>query len=129
MNYMLPRWPQSGSSRRNQNLRLVLRDSILIAILILPTVWSIPFIARLLLLGSVAAPVPALILLGVTAGVAWAAFQLHSTLENAFRGAFLGSADQHSPDPPEEDYLYEDAHLTSDTSDGGAEGYESTEDD
>ena len=129
MNYMLPRWPQSGSSRRNQNLRLVLRDSILIAILILPTVWSIPFIARLLLLGSVAAPVPALILLGVTAGVAWAAFQLHSTLENAFRGAFLGSADQHSPDPPEEDYLYEDAHLTSDTSDGGAEGYESTDDD
>lgn len=130
MNYMLPRWSQTGNTRRNQNLRLVLRDSILIVILILPTVWSIPFIAQLLLLGSVAAPVPALILLGVTIGVALAAFQMHSTLENAFRRTFLGSTDPHSPNPPEpdDDYQYEDAHLTSDASDGG-EAYETTDND
>lgn len=129
MSYMLPRWSRTGGSRRNQNLRLVLRDSILIIILILPTIWSIPFIASLLSLGSVAAPAPALILLGVTTGVALAAFQIHSSMEGAFRRTFLGGgAERHSPDPPQEDYLYEDAHLSADASDG-AEGYETTEDD
>ena len=61
-----------------------------------------------------ATPVPALILIGVTAGVAIAAFQMHSTLEDTFRHTFLGPPDQHGQDRHQQDYLYQDAHLLSD---------------
>ena len=114
MTHFLPRWTPSSNSPSRQNLRVVLRNSILILILILPTIWSIPFIARLVSLGSVATPVPALILIGVTAGVAIAAFQMHSTLEDTFRHTFLGPPDQHGQDWHQQDYLYQDAHLLSD---------------
>ena len=128
MTHFLPRWTPSSNSPSRQNLRVVLRNSILILILILPTIWSIPFIARLVSLGSVATPVPALILIGVTAGVAIAAFQMHSTLEDTFRHTFLGPPDQHGQDRHQQDYLYEDAHLLSD--DGTPrENFETTDDD
>ena len=116
MNQVLPRWTSSPGGRHSRNLRLVLRNSALILLLILPTIWGIPFLVRLLSLGSVAAPVPALILVGVTVGVALAAFQMHSTLEETFRRTFLGVADQHEHPPPEPEWGGEhpDAHLHSD---------------
>ena len=114
MVHFLPRLATDSGRSYRQNLRVVLRNSVLILILILPTVWSIPFIVHLLSLGSVAAPVPALILLGVTAGVAIAAFQMHSTLEDTFRHTFLGPSDQHGQEQHRHDYYYEDAHLSAD---------------
>ncbi len=118
MNQVLPRWTASHNPRGQQSLRVVLRNSILILILILPTIWSVPFVARLLSLGNVATPIPALILIGVTVGVALAAFQIHGTLEDTFRRTFLG-ADHYGQNLPEPDYRYEDSHLPSDT--GGLE--------
>ena len=98
MVYFLPRWQASEGDGPSRNLRVVLRNSILIVMMIVPTIWGIPFIAHLLLLGSVAAPVPALILLGVTSGVALAAFQMHETLEDTFRRTFLGAPEQGASD-------------------------------
>ncbi len=116
MNQVLPRWTAAPGGRHSRNLRLVLRNTVLILLLLLPTIWGIPFIVRLLSLGSVAAPVPALILLGATAGVALAAFQMHSTLEDTFRRTFLGTTNQHEHPPPEpgRGAENEDAYLHSD---------------
>ncbi len=110
MNQVLPRWTASPGGRHSRNLRLVLRNTVLILLLLLPTIWGIPFIMQLLSLGSIATPVLALILLGVTTAVALAAFQMHSTLEETFRRTFLGGAGHHH-----ESHLPEDeAHFHSD---------------
>jgi CPA2 family monovalent cation:H+ antiporter-2 len=75
------------------NLRVVLRDSILIIILFLPAVWSLPLISQLLSLGSISAPIPAIILIGLVTLTARTAFQIHKTLEHTFQHTFLGHLD------------------------------------
>ncbi len=99
MTLILPAWQTSSANAQGRSLRLILRNSILIVIMVLPAIWGIPLIAHLLLLGSIAAPVPAFILLGVTAGVAFAAFQMHGVLEATVRRTFLGPDELNDSDP------------------------------
>ena len=81
--------PMSGN-----NIRVVVRDSILILLLAVPGIWSIPFISQLLSLGNVSTPLPILLVLGLASGLAWAGFQIHGVLENAFSRTFLGAEDR-----------------------------------
>ncbi|MCH7713954.1 MAG: cation:proton antiporter [Chloroflexi bacterium] len=78
--------PMSGNT-----VRVVVRDSILILLLAVPGIWSIPFISQLLSLGNVSTPLPILLMLGLAAGLAWAGFQIHGVLENAFSLTLLGA--------------------------------------
>jgi len=75
------------------NLRVLLRDSFIILILVLPVIWSIPLISRLFSLGSLSTPLPIIVLIGVSAGLTLAAFQIHKVLENTFSRTFLGIDD------------------------------------
>lgn len=72
---------------------MVLRDSILVIMAALVAIWSLPFVSQLLMLGSLAAPVPVLLLVSLVA-VTWrAAFKIHRTLESTFSQTFLGEAE------------------------------------
>ena len=87
-------FPHAATGNRGvgrNNAALVLRDSILVLLLAVPTILSIPLISKLLSLGGVSAPVPILILTALLAVVAWAAFQIQGHLEGAFGQAILGS--------------------------------------
>lgn len=77
------------------NIRVVIRDSILILLLAVPGIWSIPLISQLLSLGTVSTPLPILLVLGLTSGLVWAGFQIHGLLESAFSRTFLGA--EHPP--------------------------------
>ena len=91
--YVFPGARSSGLGSPGRNVGVVLRDSILILLLAVPGIWSIPLISQLLSLGSLSTPLPILILVGLVAGVAWAAFQIHDVLERAFGQALLGTRD------------------------------------
>ena len=111
--YVLPNRLMRSSTIMKRNLRLVLRDSVIILILVVPVIWSIPFIFRLVTLGALSAPLPILLLVGVSAGLTLAAFQVHGLLESTFSLTFLGIED---PRYREDDDLYfvdDDAHLHS----------------
>ena len=111
--YVLPSRLMRSSTIMKRNLRLVLRDSVIILILVVPVIWSIPFIFRLVTLGALSAPLPILLLVGVSAGLTLAAFQVHGLLESTFSLTFLGIED---PRYREDDDLYfvdDDAHLHS----------------
>ncbi len=94
-----------------RNMRVILRDSFLILLLILPAIWSIPLFSRLFSLGTLPLPLAILLLLGVTSVLGLAGFQIHRVLEASFSRTFLGVDD---PRYQEEDDLYfadDDAHL------------------
>jgi hypothetical protein len=96
------------------NLRVVLRDTILILILILPAIWSIPFISHLLALGSLTAPLPIAMLVALAVALAGATFQIHNVLERMFSQTFLGTDDPFSFDDPEHRYSEEDSYVYTD---------------
>ncbi len=60
-----------------------------------------------------AAPVPILLLLGLTAGLTLAAFQIHGILETTFSRTFLGVEDPNAPEDLDLYFLDDDAHLHS----------------
>ena len=96
-------FPQARTGNRGvgrNNAALVLRDSILVLLLAVPTILSIPLISNLLSLSGVSAPVPILILAVLLAVVAWAAFQIQGHLEGAFGQAILGSEGLRRTRPP-----------------------------
>ena len=96
-------FPHAATGNRGvgrNNAALVLRDSILVLLLAVPTILSIPLISKLLSLGGVSAPVPILILTALLAVVAWAAFQIQGHLEGAFGQAILGSQGLRRTRPP-----------------------------
>ncbi|MGH2544428.1 MAG: hypothetical protein ACRDIB_16670, partial [Ardenticatenaceae bacterium] len=72
------------------NLRAILRDSILVVMVILLTIWSLPFVSQLLLLGSLAAPIPILLFVIVVALMWRSAFKIHQTLQATFTETFIG---------------------------------------
>ena len=80
----------TGRASLRNSVALVLRDSILILLLAVPAIWSIPLLSQLLSLGSVSAPVPILIVLGLVVVMTWAAFHIHGILEAAFGHAIMG---------------------------------------
>ncbi|MCI0437952.1 MAG: cation:proton antiporter [Chloroflexi bacterium] len=81
------------------NLRAILRDSILIVMVILLAIWSLPFVSQLLLLGSLAAPIPIALFVLVVALMWRRAFKIHRTLQSTFRQTFLG--DSPATPPPQ----------------------------
>ena len=72
------------------DLHSVLRDSILMALVVLLLIWSLPFVSGLIRLGAFAAPLPVLILVGMLALTWRIIFKIHGTLEDTFRRTFLG---------------------------------------
>jgi len=100
--YVLPGRRPGPNNRMWSNRRVLLRDTFIILILVLPVIWSIPLISRLFSLGALAAPLPVLVLIGVSAGLTLAAFQIHRVLESTFSRTFLGIGD---PRDQEEDAL------------------------
>ncbi len=113
MKFVLPPWRRAPDNVTRQNLRRVIRNSLLIILLVLPAVGSLPFTIHLFLEGGVFAPLVAIVLLVVGAGVAFAAFQIHGTLEASFRRTFLGATEYFRYDEHQWDYLAEDSHLYS----------------
>jgi hypothetical protein len=111
--YVLPGRETSSNLSRRNSLRVVLRDSILILILVVPIIWSVPFISRLLSLGTLSAPLPILLLIGVSAGLTLAAFQIHGVLETTFSRTFLGTDNPHYFKEDDLHFVDDDVHLRS----------------
>ena len=109
--YFLPPWRRAPENVTSQNLKRVIRNSMLIVVLVLPVVWTLPFTIHLFLLGGTFAPLLVIALLVIVAGVAFAAFQIHGTLEASFRRTFLGASEHYRYDEHQWDYLAEDSHL------------------
>ena len=112
--YVVASDDDSSDAGLRRNIRVVLRDSILILILILPGIWSIPLISRLLTLGALSAPVPIILLVVLSAGLTLAAFQIHGVLEATFSRTFLGTDNPHYDyEEPEDRFSQDDddAHL------------------
>ena len=78
-------------------LRAMLRDTLLIAMIALLTIFSLPFLSSLLSLGSFVAPVPILIFIGIIAGAWRLVFRIHRSMEDAFRFAFLDASEDENP--------------------------------
>ena len=72
------------------NLRAVFRDTALVPILLVPGVWSIPLISRLLALGSFSVPLSLIIATGIVVGLVAAAFRIHRVLNPMFTQTLLG---------------------------------------
>jgi hypothetical protein len=76
-----------------ERLRGVIRDALVVLIVVLVVLWSLPFIAQLLSLGSISTPLPFILL----AGAAFLAFRglrrVHGFLVSTFSSTFLGGAE------------------------------------
>ena len=88
--YVWPHRTRPIDAWGRRNFRVVARDSIVVLVLLLPVIWGIPLIFRLLSLGSLSTPLPILILIGVSGGLTLAAFQIYGVLEGTFSRTFLG---------------------------------------
>jgi len=75
---------------KREALRIVLRDSIVIVLTVLVGLWFIPFISRLLLIGSAAITVPLLILAFLTYILFQSVRHIHRQLERTFGKVLLG---------------------------------------
>jgi len=95
--YVFPGAQGVNERPRASGVHVVLRDTILILLLAIPSIWSIPMITQLLSLGRLSTPLPILVLVGLVTGVAWAAFQIHGVLERTFGHALLGAEDLRRP--------------------------------
>ncbi len=81
----------AGSHRwRTEEVRLLLRDSILGLSAILLGVWAIPLLSRLLALGEFSAPIPIIFIIGVAFVLARSFLKLHSALEGTMERTILG---------------------------------------
>ena len=78
-------------------LRAILRDALLFALVALLAIFSLPFLSGLLSLGSFVAPLPILIFVAIIVGAWRLVFQLHRSMEDAFRFAFLDAAEEETP--------------------------------
>ncbi|MCH2518468.1 MAG: cation:proton antiporter [Dehalococcoidia bacterium] len=112
--YVLPSHMRTSDAWGGGNLRVVLRDTILILVLILPAIWSVPFISHLLSLGSLSTPLPIVLLVGLGAGLAGATFQIHHVLVRMFSRTFLGMDDPFSLEDMEHRYLDDDVYVYTD---------------
>ena len=77
-------------------VRVILRNSILIPMVVALVIWSLPFISRLVVLGSFSTPIAILFLLGIIALLWRVSFRIHRIMETTFRRTFLGD-DRDSP--------------------------------
>ena len=113
LGFLLPPWRRAPENVSRQNLKRVMRNSLVIILMLLPMIWFIPLGIRLFLLGGVFAPLVTILLAVMVAVVAFAAFQIHGTFEDAFRRTFLGTTEHYRYDEHQWDYLADDSHLYS----------------
>ncbi len=73
-----------------RGLHVILRNSILILMVVALAIWSLPFISRLVVLGSFSTPIAIIILLGLIALLWRVAFKIHSVMAATFSQTFLG---------------------------------------
>ena len=78
------------------SLRQIFRDTALVPILLVPLVWSIPMVTRLLALGSFSAPLSLLIVAGIVTALIAATFRIHRVLRPMFTQTLLGEDEQSS---------------------------------
>ena len=71
-------------------LRVILRNSILIPMVVAIGVWSLPFMSQLVVLGSFSTPIAILFLLGLVALLWRVSFKIHSVMATTFSRTFLG---------------------------------------
>ena len=71
-------------------LRVILRNSILIPMVVAIGVWSLPFISQLVVLGSFSTPIAIIFLLGLVALLWRVSFKIHSVMATTFSRTFLG---------------------------------------
>ena len=76
-----------------ENLRAVVRDSLLAAVTALLVIVSIPFLTELLSIGQFAIWIPIILLAGVAFVAGQTAFKIHGAMEASFGRTFLGPAE------------------------------------
>ena len=96
--YRFPTMFGTADSRTRSNVRAVFRDTALLPILLIPGVWSIPLVSHLVSLGSFSAPLPLVIVTGIVAALAVAAFRIYRGLKTMFSQTLLGEDDPASQD-------------------------------
>ena len=74
-------------------LHIILRNSILIAIVVLLGIWSLPLISQLVVLGSFSTPIAVFALVGIVALLWRVSFKIHALMESTFSHTFLGEDD------------------------------------
>ena len=77
-------------------MRTALRDTALIPVLVVPGVWCIPFVSKLLALGSLSAPLSLLIIVAIVASLIAATFRIYRVLNSMFSQTFLSDDDNAS---------------------------------
>ena len=88
--YRLPGYLGTANSWTRGHLRTVFRDTVLLPILIVPGVWSIPLVVKLLALGSFSAPLPIIVVTIAVAALVLVTFQIHQALQGMFSQTFPG---------------------------------------
>lgn len=74
-------------------LHIILRNSILLAIVVMLVIWSLPLLSQLVVLGSFSTPIAIFALIGVV-GLLWrVSFKIHGLMESTFSHTFLGGDD------------------------------------
>ncbi len=95
-----------GSSTPNttlaRNMRVVLRDSFLLFLLLLPAVWGLPLLSRLVTLGTVSLPIALALMAAAAAALGFIGFHLHGVLESSFSRTFFGLDDPRRPEADED---------------------------
>lgn len=88
--FRLARFFGTADTWTSTSLRQIFRDTALVPILLVPGVWSIPLISRLLALGSFSAPLSLLIAVGIVSLLVAATFRIHRVLRPMFTQTLLG---------------------------------------
>jgi len=83
--------PVKGS--RQDTVRIVLRDSILIVLIVFAIIWALPLVTELLALGSLALVVPSILLALGLAFILKSVRQIHGRFERSFSQTLLGEED------------------------------------
>jgi len=101
--YLFNRRPVSSRPWPREDLRVLLRDSLLAAVTVLLMVWTIPFVSQLLLIGRFSIPLPILLLAGVVLVTGRSLFKIHGVLVTTFSRTFLGERESEpGPGPAQE---------------------------
>jgi CPA2 family monovalent cation:H+ antiporter-2 len=84
--------PRSATSHRwrTEEVRLLLRDSMLAASAVLLGIWALPLLSQLLALGALSIPIPIIFLAGVAFVLGRSFLKVHSALEGTLERTMLG---------------------------------------
>ena len=78
------------------NLYSAFRDTAMLPILVVPGIWSIPLVSKLLALGSLSAPLSLLIVAGIVTSLIAATFRIYRVLNSMFSQTFMSDDDSPS---------------------------------